>query len=96
MQIMSLTHATPGTRRRCTRRRVMSAPRHANQNAVTDIADEVLAKVASHTRGALVLQLPTTAEDSQSEEEVTTPAPSKRSLKSGKIHTPDTTVLVDS
>ena len=40
-----------------------------------------------------MLEIPTTEEDSRSEKEEITPAPTKRGLKSGKIRTADTTVL---
>ena len=43
-------------------------------------------------KGTPVLELPTTDEDSRSEEEAA-PAPKRRALKSGKVQTVDTTIL---
>ena len=71
----------------------MTGPRHTDYEASTDITDEVQGKVASHMRGSPALQLTTMNDDSRSEEAATTPAPRKRGLKSGNIHTVDTTVL---
>ena len=73
--------------------KVMTGSGHANHEAIADITDKVRTKVASHMRSGPVLQLPITNEDSGSEEKATTPAPRKWVLKSGKIHTADTTVL---
>ena len=66
---------------------------HANNKAFPDITDDIWVKVASHMRGAPVLELPTTDADFGPEEEVTTSAPRKGGRKSGKIGTADTTVL---
>ena len=71
----------------------MTGHGHANHEAITDIADEVQVKMASYMRGAPVLQLPTTNEDSRCEEEATTSAHRKWGLKSGKIYRADTTVI---
>ena len=89
---LSLTHTTPGISRGYTRS-LMTGPGHTNHKAITDISDEIWAKVASHMRDAPVLELPIMGEDPGSEEEVITPAPRKRNLKSGKIQTTNTTVL---
>ena len=50
-------------------------------------------KVVSCMKGVSVLELPTTDEDSGSEEEATTHAPRKTVMKSGKVCTVDTTVI---
>ena len=89
---MSLTRATTGTSRGCTRR-VMTCSGHADHEAIPDISDKVQANMASHMRGAPVMELHTMNEDSRSDEEVTTPTPKKSALKSAKIRTTDTTVL---
>ena len=60
---------------------------------MTDISDEVQAKVARCMRGAPVLELHTTDEVSRSEEEVTTLESRLRALKSGNIRMADTMVL---
>ena len=67
--------------------------RHTDHEAITNIADDVQVKVASCMRATQVLELPTMDDDSRSEVKVTTPAPRKRGLKSGKIRMADTTVL---
>ena len=74
-------------------RRVMTGPSQAVHEPITDITDKVRVKVASHMRGAPVLQLPTMNDNSRSKEQVTTPAPRRRGLNSGMIHTADTTVF---
>ena len=55
----------------------MYGPGHTKHEAITDITDEVHAKVASCMRGSLVLQLPTMDDNSGSDDEATTPAPRK-------------------
>ena len=68
----------------------MTCPGRANHEPITDITDEVRAKLTSHTRGIPVLQLPTTDDDSGSVEKVTTPAHRKRGPKAEKFLTSDT------
>ena len=65
----------------------MAEPLNPDPEVVDDISDVVRAKVASTMRGAPVLKLPTTHEDSRSEEEAS-PAPRKGALKSRKVRTP--------
>ena len=72
-QCLSLTRATPATRRGSARS-MMTDPGHANHEAATDIPYGVRAQVPSHCRGAPMLGLHTTDKDSRSEE--TTPVPS--------------------
>ena len=78
--------------RDATRRCVMTGPREADHHTLPDIPDKVWAKVTMHLRGAPARDLHTTDDNSGSDEEVTTPAPKRRGLKSGKVCTMDTTV----
>ena len=68
-QSPSLTHANTGTSSGHTSRKVMTGPRHADHKAFTNILDEVRVKATSDMKGALVLELHTTDEDSGSKEE---------------------------
>ena len=94
LQNLFLTHANDGTNRGATRRVVMTGPRHDDHETIHDIANKVWVRVASHLRGAPALDVPNTDVYSGSKEEATTPAPRTKGLKSGKIHTGYTTVLL--
>ena len=73
----------------------MKGPGHTGHEAILDIADEVCVRVTRHPRVAPALGLPTTDDDTESEEEVTTPAPRRKGLKSDKICTADTADTAD-
>ena len=91
-QSSSIPHAIPGTSRGRTRRRQMAEPWHPDPEVVADISNAVQEKVASWMRGAPVLELAITDEDSRSEEGAN-PATKMRALKTGKLQTADTTIL---
>ena len=59
LQSPYLTHANSGTSRGTTRSGVMTGAKHADHEAIPEIADEVPMRVASCLRGAPALYLPT-------------------------------------
>ena len=59
----------------------MVDPWHPDPETVAGISDVVRAQEASRIRGAPILAIPTTDDDSGPEEEEATPAPRKRPIK---------------
>ena len=83
----------PSTSRPAKSRGKHTTTTHGGHDGIHKVEDQVLTHIASHLRGASIVILPTTNEESGSDEDA--PVPTRRKAKgtSGKVRTADNTVV---